>query len=55
MNVHHISLDALIRSVFVLLQEECRKDFLHEICAELDLRPTPLTDRRAWSELLEGQ
>ena len=39
MNIHHISLDVLIRSVFVLMPEECRIGFLREVGAELDLRP----------------
>lgn len=52
LNVHHISLTTLIRSVFVLIDEHWRVTFLHEIGTELNQRASDLTERRDWSSLL---
>ena len=53
-NFHHVSLEALIRTVFVLLDEVWRTRLLTEIGTELDSRGAPLGAREGWRDLLEG-
>ena len=52
-NFHHVSLEVLIRTVFVLLDEVWRTRLLTEIGAELDSRGAPLEAREGWRDLLE--
>jgi len=52
LNVHHISLATLLRSVFVLIDEHWRVTFLHEMGTELNQRASDLTERRDWASLL---
>ncbi len=53
-NFHHASLEGLVRTVFVLLDENWRTRLLTEIGAELDSRGAPLEAREGWRDLLEG-
>ncbi len=53
-NVHEITLEALVRGAFILLKEEWCVKFARSIGEELDARAAPYASRKAWSELLTG-
>lgn len=53
-NVYHVPLEDLVRTVFVLLDEAWRTKLLAEIGAELDSRGAPLRAREGWRDLLEN-
>ena len=52
-NVYHVTLDSLVRTVFVLLDEAWRITLLAEVGRELDDRSAPLKVRESWRNLLE--
>ena len=52
-NIYHVSLEGLVRNVFVLLDEVWRTRLLTEIGVELDSRSAPLEAREGWRDLLE--
>jgi len=52
-NVYHATLDSLVRTVFILLDEAWRITLLAEVGRELDGRGAPLKVRESWRNLLE--
>ena len=53
-NIYHVSLEDLVRNVFVLLDEAWRTKLLIDIGVELDSRGAPLAAREDWRDLLES-
>ena len=52
-NVCHVTLESLVRTVFVPLDEAWRITLLAEVGRELDDRGAPLKVRESWRNLLE--